>query len=75
MQFAFTVMELEKKMWIRRNPKHSWFRWFLHDIMEWLRTTKEQSFTGVSVASTCRDCGDRVLQDSQGNWFHLGKIS
>lgn len=27
------------------------------------------SYNGESFVANCRDCGRRILQDSQGNWF------
>ena len=49
------------------------WRWFWHDVMQWLRPSGAYSFDGVSVGTTCRDCPRRILMDSQGNWFHVGR--
>ena len=28
-----------------------------------------RGFDGCSAVSICKRCGDKILQDSQGNWF------
>ena len=32
-----------------------------------------RSFDGCSLHAVCSKCGIEVLQDSQGNWFTLGR--
>ncbi len=44
-------------------------KWFYHDILEWHKPSEESTFDGCSFNSTCRYCGKRIIQDSQGNWF------
>ena len=43
---------------------------FLHDKLDWGFPNESRGFDGCSFTSTCRLCGGRLLQDSQGNWFH-----
>ncbi len=38
-------------------------------IMFWHRPPREQGFDGCSFTGVCPRCGDKVLQDGQGNWF------
>ena len=45
------------------------FNKIYHDYLEWHIPTNEQRFDVLSMCSTCRFCGKRILQDSQGNWF------
>lgn len=44
-------------------------KWFYHDILGWHKPNKKQSFDGCSFHATCKHCGKRIMQDSQGNWF------
>jgi hypothetical protein len=37
--------------------------------MGWHLAPKEQGFDGCSATGVCPRCGERVMQDSQGNWF------
>lgn len=48
-----------------------WFKKIFHDTLLW-HTPKEtgiESFDGVNYYSTCKYCGKKIIQDSQGNWF------
>lgn len=47
-----------------------WFRRFTHDRLGWGYPDASIGFDGCSATSTCVRCGKRLLQDSQGNWFH-----
>lgn len=47
-------------------------RMFLCNVMGW-HTASPESFDGVSYGSHCKYCRCRVLKDSQGNWFKVGK--
>lgn len=43
-----------------------------HDKLGWhypLEGTEHIPFMDISVNATCRYCGKRILQDSQGGWF------
>ena len=42
---------------------------FLHDVLGWHDGNGDQWFDGASVHSTCSQCGEKVMQDGQGNWF------
>jgi hypothetical protein len=35
----------------------------------WHKAPKEQGFDGCSANGQCPRCGNKVLQDGQGNWF------
>lgn len=37
--------------------------------LSWHKPVKEWGFDGCSLTSICRDCGKKILRDSQGNWF------
>ena len=39
-----------------------------HDILGW-HDCDETGFDGASATGTCKYCGKKCLQDSQGNWF------
>lgn len=45
------------------------FRKFLCNVMGWHKPSDNITSDGVNFISTCRYCGKRILQDSQGNWF------
>jgi len=40
-----------------------------HDVMGWHKPTDQQGWDGCSFTSTCKHCGKKIMQDSQGNWF------
>ena len=42
---------------------------FLHDLLSWHDGKGEMWFDGASWHSICSQCGQSVMQDSQGNWF------
>ena len=39
-----------------------------HDLLGW-HDCDATGFDGVSFTGTCKYCGKKCLQDSQGNWF------
>ena len=43
-------------------------KWFC-DKMGWHLTPKEQWSDGCSQNGVCPRCNNKVMQDSQGNWF------
>jgi hypothetical protein len=45
--------------------------WLLCRVLGWHVGRHRFSFDGASVHAECGRCGDRVLQDSQGNWFSV----
>lgn len=47
------------------------WRKFTHDVLGWGYPSDTVSFDGCSAGSVCECCGGRLLQDSQGNWFHI----
>ena len=49
--------------------KFGWFKFFYHDVMGWHVPSDNQNFDGCSFTSTCKYCGEKIMQDSQGNWF------
>ena len=71
-----TIIEVdgEEKVWKtdgkRRKRKHCLvFRKSIgHDILGW-HDCDETGFDGASATGTCKYCGKKCLQDSQGNWF------
>lgn len=48
-------------------------RRLIHDWLGWHLRVETLGFDGVSWVGRCRDCGRRVLKDSQGNWFAVGE--
>lgn len=46
------------------------FKWWYHDILKWHKP-KEGTIERDSVCTwaVCKYCGERIQQDSQGNWF------
>jgi hypothetical protein len=42
--------------------------WFCH-YMQWHVKPKQTTFNGCNEIGMCSRCGQRVMQDSQGNWF------
>lgn len=49
--------------------RFGWFKFFYHDVMGWHIPIEEQEFDGCSFTSICKYCGEKIMQDSQGNWF------
>lgn len=50
--------------------KKGWFKKFYHDVLKWHRPNDETiGFNGMTFHSTCKHCGEKIMQDSQGNWF------
>ncbi len=41
-----------------------------HDVLGW-HDCDATGFDGASFTGTCKYCGKKCLQDSQGNWFTL----
>ena len=37
-------------------------------VFGWHKPSKEYKTDGISIQSTCKYCGKRIEQDSQGNW-------
>jgi len=54
-------------------PKLGLWRAFLHNVLAWHRPLHfDRSMwdhDGASYVSRCRDCGKKILGDSQSNWF------
>lgn len=48
----------------------AWWRRFAHDRLDWGYPTEVRGFDGLSVTSVCQFCGERLLMDSNGDWFH-----
>lgn len=44
-------------------------KWFFHDIMGWHKPDETYSYDGCSSHSRCRFCKQKIMEDSQGNWF------
>lgn len=41
-----------------------------HRFLGWhFPDDSQQTFDGVNIHARCRFCGERIMQDSQGNWF------
>lgn len=47
----------------------NWWRRFLHNVLGWHSQINRIGFDGCSLTSICKYCGQKILQDSQGNWF------
>jgi len=69
----FNYITAEKPDWkkVEKQPleKMGLIRRFLHDILGWHSPDLKIGFDGCSFTSTCKHCGKKILQDSQGNWF------
>jgi hypothetical protein len=45
---------------------------FAHDKLGWGYPTKGiEGFDGASFEAHCRFCGQKLLMDSNGDWFHV----
>ena len=42
--------------------------WFCR-FWGWHKRPEKTGFDGASLNGTCPRCGEKVMQDSQGNWF------
>jgi len=49
--------------------KFGWFKFFYHDVLGWHVPIEEVMYNGCSFISECKFCGEKIMQDSQGNWF------
>lgn len=51
--------------------KLDWFKGFYHGIMGWHMQNKNKGITRdeVNTCAVCKHCGEKIIQDSQGNWF------
>lgn len=47
--------------------------WLCHDIMGWHIHDNYIECDGCSWHSHCKICGEKITQDSQGNWFISGR--
>ena len=45
------------------------FRWFLCNVLGWHKPDNSIRHDGASYTARCKYCGQRIMQDSQGNWF------
>lgn len=46
------------------------FKIFYHDVLGWHEPDNSPQWSdGCSTHSTCKYCGEDIMQDSQGNWF------
>jgi len=43
-------------------------KWFC-DKLHWHLAPKHKASDGCSLSGICPRCGEKVMQDSQGNWF------
>lgn len=46
-------------------------KWFFDRILGWHKPVDKVEQCGPSNISTCKYCGKRIMQDSQGNWFEV----
>lgn len=44
---------------------------FFDVVLGWHKPSKEYKTDGISIQSTCKYCGKKIEQDSQGNWFEI----
>lgn len=44
---------------------------FFDGVLGWHKPSKEYKTDGISIQSTCKYCGKKIEQDSQGNWFEI----
>lgn len=50
--------------------KTGMFKRFYHDILGWhLPIEDSEHIRGINNCAICKHCGQRIIQDSQGNWF------
>ncbi len=66
--FIFIIGFLSLMFLLMLINRFSYNTWFCRK-MGWHKAPKEQGFDGMSKNGVCPRCGDKVLQDSQGNWF------
>ena len=45
------------------------FKGIYHDIFGWHIPKDKKVYRGCLVISECKICGQKVIRDSQGNWF------
>ena len=46
-------------------------KWFFDRILGWHKPVDKVERCGPLNISTCKYCGKRITQDSQGNWFEV----
>lgn len=51
------------------------WRRFAHDRLAWGYPASARTFDGCSFGAVCMRCDRALLQDSQGNWFHLSRVA
>jgi len=44
---------------------------FICNVLDRHRPVEKFDFDGCSLVSYCRNCGRKILRDSQGNWFSV----
>ena len=47
-------------------------KFWCHDVLGWCEPSKdsiELDEFGFQYTATCKHCGRKIIQDSQGNWF------
>ena len=44
---------------------------FFDGVLGWHKPSKEIRTDGIFIQSTCKYCGKKIEQDSQGNWFEI----
>ena len=45
-----------------------------HDFLGWHKPAGWKEFDGCGFVSVCKVCKKHILQDSQGNWFEIGRV-
>lgn len=45
------------------------FKLFYHHLLKWHLPNNEEYYDGCSFHSKCKICGEKIMQDSQGNWY------
>lgn len=51
--------------------RRRFLEWLAHDLLGWGLPDGFVGHDGWSSWSTCRRCGERILRDGRGGWFHF----
>lgn len=69
---GFTILGLILSLFaLMIYSRYSKSEWFCRKL-DWHLEPETQDFDGISFYGVCSRCKQRVLRDSQGNWFGVG---
>lgn len=61
------ILLLSLLWYVTGHPKV--MKYIAHDMFGWHKPTEFIYKEGINTISTCKYCGKKIIQDSQGNWF------